>query len=67
MTSAAHGIQMQRAPRTGYLHVAHNAEKRPALRHGNQRTVLKVQPVLGAFNSDAYTAKRIWATAADGT
>ena len=32
-----------------------------------EQKVLKVQPVLGAFNSDAYTAKRIWATAADGT
>lgn len=31
------------------------------------RKVLKVQPVLGGFNADDYAAKRVWATAPDGT
>ena len=50
-----------------YLHVAPNAEKCPALRHGNQRTESAEGTACSrCVNSDAYTAKRV-DTAADGT
>ncbi len=31
------------------------------------RTVVKVQPVLGGYDPNAYTSERLWATAPDGT
>ncbi|RUT73474.1 S9 family peptidase [Ancylomarina longa] len=53
--------------RYGYTSLTTPTSKIDYNMNTKEKTILKQQEVLGDFNKDNYEAKRLWATAADGT